>query len=222
MKNAKDGAFQFLSGSLLVLVASYAGTLTASAADQVLACPASVVVSGIYTGQPPAGWTGSGEGGPYGFKQAMLVNQNQLACVYVQKLSTAGLSRPWEAGTTCTFAGDKKTWNCKDSAGATKSYACPPSMMISAKATSKLPDGWQGSGESGPFPFLNAPAPDTNNRVLRCIYQVPAFTYSLTRIKPAGLCSFDNAKMSWVCKSVSAVREVPVKPATGIKQIPGQ
>jgi hypothetical protein len=222
MKNATGGFFHFLLGSLLFLVASYAGTLPASAADQVFACPNSIIVRGVFTGQASAGWTGNGEAGPYSFREAKILNQNQLMCNYVQKGSMAGLSRPWEAGTTCTFASDKKAWSCKDSTGASKSYPCLASMMISAQSQGKPPDGWQGSGEASPFPFLNAPAPDSKNNLLRCTYQVPEFNYFLTRAKPAGLCSFDTAKMSWVCKSLSPAREIPVKPGIGDKRLPGQ
>jgi hypothetical protein len=222
MKNVSAALFQFLFGFLLLFGAYCAGALPASAADQVFACPNSIIVMGVFTGQAPEGWKGSGEAGPYSFSQAKILNQNQLMCGYVQKYSMSGLYRPWEAGTTCTFAGDKKTWSCKDSAGASKSYPCPASMMISATAQGKPPDGWQGSGEAGPFPFLNAPAPDSKNKVLRCTYQVPEFNYFLTRTKPAGLCSFDTAKKSWVCRSPSPAGEIPIRPGIGNKQLPGQ
>jgi hypothetical protein len=222
MKNSAGVFFKFLLGSFLFLVVSYTGILPASAADQVFACPNSIIVMNVFTGQAPEGWKGSGEAGPYSFSQAKIINQNQLMCGYVQKYSMAGLYRPWEAGTTCTFANDKKTWNCKDSAGAIKSYSCPASMMIRATAQNKPPDGWQGSGEAGPFPFLNAPAPDSKNNLLRCVYQVPEFNYFLTKTKPAGLCSFDTAKMSWVCRSAPPGSEIPAKPGIGNKQLPGR
>lgn len=203
MKNSTVGFFLSLSGlPFLFLMLFCIGEAPAFAAEQVIPCPATVMVGGEFVGKASEGWTGSGEAGPYAFREAKIVNQNML-CTYTQPLSMSFLWRPWEAGTTCTFAADQKTWNCKNATGVNKSYACLPSMMIHAKLQTKLPDGWQEGGESAPFPFLEATPPDPINKVLRCAYRTTALTFSLVRPKPAGLCSFDTAKMSWICRSVA-------------------
>jgi hypothetical protein len=91
--------------------------------------------------------------------------------------------------------------------------------MIHAAIQTKLPEGWQEGGESIPFPFLSAPPPDPQYRVLRCLYQSPALTFSLVRVKPAGLCSFDAARMSWICRS--ARQDMQIRPIPN-QQIPGR
>jgi hypothetical protein len=220
MKKAKSGFFHLILGSLLFPAAFLSATLHAQTADQVFTCPKSILVMNVFTGQAPEGWKGAGEAGPYMFKRAEIINQNQLACRYTQQYVMANLYRTWEAGNTCTFDTNKKTWTCKDAAGSSKSYPCLASMMISATAQNQPPEGWKGGGESGPFPFLNAPEPDNENRLLRCSYRIPEFTYFLTRQKPTGLCSFDTVKMAWVCVSPSPARNIPVRPDLGNKQVP--
>jgi hypothetical protein len=203
MKKSIIGYIPSLIGSLLLFFAlSCAGEAPVSAAEQVIPCPATVMVGGEFVGKAAEGWTGSGEAGPYAFREAKIINQNML-CTYTQQPSMSFLTRPWEAGTTCTFAADQKTWNCRNTAGVNKSYPCLPSMMIHAKLQTKLPEGWQEGGESSPFPFLEATPPDPIYKVLRCSYRSPSLTFSLVRIKPTGLCSFDTAKMSWTCRSAA-------------------